>query len=78
MNEDSIGEIGSFCGEEGAANDSKLLEYERQLSKEDQPANFLLGPDSIVDNQCHSGHAGMQLQTSNLMLLQDLGLLYQL
>ncbi|KAJ6326298.1 hypothetical protein OIU78_013410 [Salix suchowensis] len=71
LNEDNFKEIGSFGGEEGATNDSKLLECVNDISKEDQSKNLLCGSQYIVDYQSYGEHAGKQPERNNLSPLQD-------
>ncbi|CAK7336147.1 unnamed protein product [Dovyalis caffra] len=73
LNEDSMNEIAPLAGEEGATNDSKILEYVNNISKEDQSKNLLHGSQYIVDYQSYGGHAGKQLERNNLAPLQDQG-----
>lgn len=74
LTEDSIKEIDPLCSEERATDNTELLEYEKQIPKEDNSANLLFRPEYFVNNQSYGGHAGMQLQTNNLVHLQDAGL----
>ncbi|XP_043804636.1 calmodulin-binding transcription activator 4 isoform X2 [Manihot esculenta] len=73
LTEDSIKEIDPLCSEERATDNTELLEYEKQIPKEDNSANLLFRPEYFVNNQSYGGHAGMQLQTNNLVHLQDAG-----
>nr|TKR84534.1 calmodulin-binding family protein [Populus alba] len=73
LNEDSAEEIGPFGAEEGAINDTRILEYVGNISKEDQSKNLLHGSQYIVDYQSYGGLAGNQLERNNLAPLQDAG-----
>ncbi|PNT46065.1 hypothetical protein POPTR_003G170600v4 [Populus trichocarpa] len=73
LNKDNIKEIGSFGGDEGDTNDSKILEYVNHISKEDQSKNLLRGSQYIVDYQSYGGLSGKQLERNNLAPLQDAG-----
>ncbi|KAJ9176167.1 hypothetical protein P3X46_011509 [Hevea brasiliensis] len=73
LNEDNIKEIDPLCNEEGVTNDPELFEFEKEISKKDNSANVPHRLEYVVNNQCYDGHDGMQLQTNNLVHLQNAG-----
>jgi hypothetical protein len=61
LNEERFEEISQFSNQDQNSNDSNILEYERENSKQDQYSALL------------HGHATMQDNSNNLELLHDAG-----
>lgn len=71
LNEERFEQISQFCSQDQNSNDSNILEYERENSKQDQYAALLHGSENI--DQCYRGHAIVQDNSNNLELLHDAG-----
>lgn len=67
LNEDSFKEFESPSQVEGP-NDPDLLKYEGQIHNQNVFVDFN-GPESIVGDQCYSGHAGVPGDTFHLVFL---------
>lgn len=61
LNKERFEEISQFSNQDQNSNDSNILEYERENSKQDQYSALLYG------------HATMQDNSNNLELLHDAG-----
>ncbi|KAJ9709875.1 hypothetical protein PVL29_001381 [Vitis rotundifolia] len=71
LNDDSLEAIDAFQSQNENMNGLETLEYERKMSKQDQQAVLLSGPEYTVHDQHYTGYAGYS--TDDLMLPQDAG-----
>jgi TolA-binding protein len=71
LNEERFEEISQFRSQDQNSNDSNILEYERENSKQDQYAALLHGSEYI--DQYYRGHAIVQDNSNDLELLHDAG-----
>ena len=74
LNDDSLEAIDAFQSQNENMNGLETLEYERKMSKQDQHAVLLSGPEYTVHDQHYTGYAGCS--TDDLMLPQYAGQCY--
>lgn len=74
LNDDSLEVIDAVQSQNENLNGLGTLEYEREMSKQDQQATLLREPEYTVCNQHYVGYAGYD--TDNLMLAGDAGQCY--
>ncbi|XVE92102.1 hypothetical protein REPUB_Repub01dG0068300 [Reevesia pubescens] len=73
LNEDSFKEMSPFCSLDGDTDDSKFLEYGREISKQDPQADLLCKPDDIVEDHLSSQPAMVGNYSNSFVQLPDGG-----
>ncbi|XP_039047334.1 calmodulin-binding transcription activator 4-like isoform X1 [Hibiscus syriacus] len=73
LTEDSFEEVSPFCSLNGDRDESKFLEYEREIAKPDQQADLLYEPRDVAQGCLHSQPARVENYSNSFSLLSDGG-----
>ncbi|XP_021291240.1 calmodulin-binding transcription activator 4 [Herrania umbratica] len=76
LNEDSFKEMSPLCSLDGDTNDSRVLEYGREITKQELQADLLYEPNDIVQDHLYSQHTRVENYSNTFGLLPDGGLLF--
>ncbi|EOX99794.1 Calmodulin-binding transcription activator protein with CG-1 and Ankyrin domains isoform 2 [Theobroma cacao] len=73
LNEDSFKEMSPLCCLDGDTNDSRFLEYGREITKQELQAGLLYEPNDIVQDHLYSQHPRVENYSNSFGLLPDGG-----